>query len=105
MSSQGQNPQFITSLVSKLKLEYYANEDMVVAEHDIGSEMYFVVNGMLEARKYNKITAAPKSVRPSLLRLPSGPSGTAGASFLHVCRHTCLNLWSPSSPFRPPAGC
>eukprot|EP00873_Tetraselmis_striata_P000727 jgi/Tetstr1/420991/TSEL_012051.t1 len=50
---RGQDPQFITSLVAKLRMEYYAEGDIVVQEGDLGSIMYFVVSGVLEARQYN----------------------------------------------------
>eukprot|EP00951_Prasinocladus_malaysianus_P030463 scaffold287130_cov36-Prasinocladus_malaysianus.AAC.1 len=50
---QGQDPQFITSLVSRLRMEYYAEGDIVVQEGDLGNVMYFVVSGYLEARQYN----------------------------------------------------
>ena len=53
---QGQDAQFITSLVSKLKMEYFAEDEVVVAEDDLGNVMYFVVTGLLEARHY----ATPK---------------------------------------------
>jgi hypothetical protein len=52
LKSQGQNPHFITALVSRLKLEYYAEGDVVVAEGDLGTVMYFVVTGQLEGRHY-----------------------------------------------------
>ena len=49
---QGKDPQFITALVAKLRMEYYAEGDIVVHEADYGNVMYFVVKGNLEARQY-----------------------------------------------------
>uniref|UniRef100_A0A061QTN1 Potassium sodium hyperpolarization-activated cyclic nucleotide-gated channel protein n=1 Tax=Tetraselmis sp. GSL018 TaxID=582737 RepID=A0A061QTN1_9CHLO len=50
---QGQDPQFVTSLVSKLQIEYYAEGDIVLKEGDHGNVMFFVVRGHLETRHYN----------------------------------------------------
>lgn len=45
---RGQHPQFITSVVTFMKLEFYAPGDIVVRQGDVGSEMYFVAAGNLE---------------------------------------------------------
>jgi len=49
---QGQDPHFITAVVNRLQLEYFAEGDVVVAEGDFGKSMYFVVTGQLEGRHY-----------------------------------------------------
>jgi hypothetical protein len=45
---RGQNPQFITSVVTALQLEYYAPGDIVVRQGDMGDAMYFLGQGSLE---------------------------------------------------------
>eukprot|EP00191_Tetraselmis_sp_GSL018_P005589 CAMPEP_0177605304 /NCGR_PEP_ID=MMETSP0419_2-20121207/16627_1 /TAXON_ID=582737 /ORGANISM="Tetraselmis sp., Strain GSL018" /LENGTH=989 /DNA_ID=CAMNT_0019099439 /DNA_START=131 /DNA_END=3101 /DNA_ORIENTATION=+ len=60
---KGQDPVFITSLVYKLRLEYYAEDDIVVQEGDLGYTMYFVSRGWLEARRYNfQVCLLPRKV-------------------------------------------
>jgi signal-transduction protein with cAMP-binding, CBS, and nucleotidyltransferase domain len=49
---QGKDPQFITALVAKLRMEYYAEGDIVIHEGETGNVMYFVVKGHLEERQY-----------------------------------------------------
>lgn len=44
------HPQFITSVVTVLQLEYYAPGDIVVRQGDMGDAMYFLVQGSLEVR-------------------------------------------------------
>lgn len=63
---QGQDPHFITALVTKLQLEYYAEGDVVVAEGDVGNTMYFVVTGTLEGRHYRarKVWASGLPLQP-----------------------------------------
>ncbi|WIA23100.1 hypothetical protein OEZ86_010005 [Tetradesmus obliquus] len=56
---RGQHPQFITSVVTFLKLEYYAPGDIVVRQGDMGSEMYFVGEGALEVRLYEDERGSP----------------------------------------------
>mmetsp|Transcript_38000 Transcript_38000/g.107336 ORF Transcript_38000/g.107336 Transcript_38000/m.107336 type:complete len:631 (-) Transcript_38000:186-2078(-) len=80
---QGQDPKLITSLVAKLKMEYYAEGDIVTAEGDYGEVMYFVVNGMLEARQY---TAAKDNWIADIAAAASKPgslrsNGTSSTSF------------------------
>ncbi|GMH39840.1 LOW QUALITY PROTEIN: hypothetical protein BSKO_07744 [Bryopsis sp. KO-2023] len=53
---RGKHPQFITMLVQHLKLEFCAPGEYVVREGDIGSEMYFVAEGILEVRTYKQMT-------------------------------------------------
>jgi hypothetical protein len=50
-ASRGQNPQFITSVVTVLQLEYYAPGDIVVRQGDMGDAMYFLAQGSLEVRR------------------------------------------------------
>ncbi|GAX74590.1 hypothetical protein CEUSTIGMA_g2038.t1 [Chlamydomonas eustigma] len=51
---QGKPPQFITSLVTYLKLEYYSPGDIVVRQGEVGPEMYFISEGTLEVRVYDQ---------------------------------------------------
>lgn len=44
-------PQFITSLVTCLKLEYYSPGDIVVRQGEVGHEMFFVTEGRLEVSR------------------------------------------------------
>jgi CRP-like cAMP-binding protein len=48
VSCRGQHPQFITSVVTALQLEYYAPGDLVVRQGDMGDAMYFLAQGSLE---------------------------------------------------------
>lgn len=41
----GKPPQFISSLVLCLRPEYFAPGDFIMREHDIGKDMYFIVEG------------------------------------------------------------
>lgn len=45
---RGQHPQFITSIVQVLQLEYYAPGDTVVRQGEVGEAMYFLAQGSLE---------------------------------------------------------
>lgn len=45
---RGRPPQFITSIVTVLQLEYYAPGDIVVRQGDVGDTMYFLAKGSLE---------------------------------------------------------
>lgn len=45
---RGQHPQFITSIVTALQLEFYAPGDIVVRQGDMGDAMYFLAQGSLE---------------------------------------------------------
>jgi len=47
---RGQHPQFITSVVTFLQLEYYAPGDVVVRQGEFGDSMYFLAQGSLEVR-------------------------------------------------------
>lgn len=47
---RGKHPQFISMLVQHLKLEFCAPGEYVVRKGDIGSEMYFVAEGLLEVQ-------------------------------------------------------
>lgn len=49
---RGQHPQFITSIVTALQLEFYAPGDIVVRQGDMGDAMYFLAQGSLEVRLY-----------------------------------------------------
>jgi signal-transduction protein with cAMP-binding, CBS, and nucleotidyltransferase domain len=50
MFCRGQHPQFITSLVTALQLEYYAPGDTVVWQGEMGDAMFFLAQGSLEVR-------------------------------------------------------
>jgi CRP-like cAMP-binding protein len=45
---RGQHPQFISSIVTALQLEFYAPGDIVVRQGDMGDAMYFLAQGSLE---------------------------------------------------------
>ncbi|KAG1678597.1 hypothetical protein FOA52_012604 [Chlamydomonas sp. UWO 241] len=50
---RGKPPQFITSLVTRLKLEYFSPGDIVVRQGETGHEMFFVGEGALAVRVYS----------------------------------------------------
>lgn len=45
------HPQFLEQILPLLKLEFYASGEHVLWQHDISTEMYFVVEGTLEVRR------------------------------------------------------
>ena len=45
------HPQFLEQILPLLKLEFHASNEVVLWQHDISSEMYFVVEGTLEVRR------------------------------------------------------
>ncbi|KAG1662193.1 hypothetical protein FOA52_015819 [Chlamydomonas sp. UWO 241] len=49
---QGRPPEFISAIVTHLKLEYFSPGDVVLTQGEIGHEMYFVGEGSLEVRVY-----------------------------------------------------
>ncbi|GAX74589.1 hypothetical protein CEUSTIGMA_g2037.t1 [Chlamydomonas eustigma] len=73
---KGKPPQFITSLVTYLRIEYYAPGEIVVRQGEVGTEMYFVGEGALEAS-----TMRPVGIESQHLprQQPHGASGV----FLH----------------------
>jgi signal-transduction protein with cAMP-binding, CBS, and nucleotidyltransferase domain len=48
-----QSPGIIDSLISMLKLEIYPQNEYIITAGEIGSEMYFIVKGVVEIRSVN----------------------------------------------------
>ena len=46
----GRPPQFLAEIMPHLMLEYYDASEYVIWEGDLGTEMYFVSEGILEVR-------------------------------------------------------
>mmetsp|Transcript_40406 Transcript_40406/g.114405 ORF Transcript_40406/g.114405 Transcript_40406/m.114405 type:complete len:993 (-) Transcript_40406:789-3767(-) len=97
---KGQDPQFITSLVSKLRLEYYAEGDIVVREGDLGNVMYFVVRGILEARQYCFPTDGPEPEEEETSRRPTSADepSTVGTERLSALRKSIMSKIALRSP-------
>jgi signal-transduction protein with cAMP-binding, CBS, and nucleotidyltransferase domain len=47
---KNKHPQFLERVIPQLKLEFYAASEYVVWQNDMSTEMYFITEGMLEAR-------------------------------------------------------
>ena len=54
------HPQFLEMILPLMKLEFYAANEYVVWQDDMSTEMYFVVEGMLEVRTNIKPKSAAK---------------------------------------------
>eukprot|EP00892_Ulva_mutabilis_P001042 jgi/Ulvmu1/10939/UM007_0118.1 len=70
------HPQFLEQLIPHLKLEFYAASDYVLWEEDISTEMYFIVEGMLEVRvniAARTSQAEPEEPPPRAAASPSRP--------------------------------
>lgn len=48
------SPQFISELVMLMKIEFHAPGDFLVVQGDLSTEMYFVGEGILGIREYEK---------------------------------------------------
>jgi hypothetical protein len=47
---KNRHPQVLEAMISRLKLEFYAQGEYVIWQDDHSTEMYFIVEGLVEVR-------------------------------------------------------